>query len=393
MPFYIKNITRCSLCGALIANFRESLLLPYIADEDSPLASFMRSYVHRKCFDAWEEHGDFVQSSFELEERGIRGNHYEKVILYDRYCIIDYKKQEDTYHIRDCYSRYEMRITIGEGIKLGAFFEKVNTDDHAQLEIGKMIFTVKDKEVLVAHYDKDGMKDEIVMPHSRINDYIFVFNYIKRYDDKHDLLYYYHEEGYEGYDLSEVQLLEEKDADRVEGLKVLLSCHDRYIAYQAMLILVSWAKPEGFETLDRFINEKWTEKEEFEPHRLYGEDNAYDVIANALHIATFNGKSEQEVYPYIKQFLNLYGEVFFESDLKNFLLKTDCSPIFREIEQAMKSALQNERYYQASQLFPVLVHYDRNTFNEYKDVFTPLIRLDNRIAYNREEAGKIWEKN
>jgi hypothetical protein len=139
-------------------------------------------------------------------------------------------------------------------------------------------------------------------------------------------LYYYNEEGYEGYDLGEVQLLEQKSADRVEGLKGLLHSHDRYIAYQAMLILVSWNLPEGFEFLNRFIAERWEDKGDFEPHRIYGEDNVYDVVANALHIATLNGKNKQDLYPYIKWFLSVYGEHFFESNLKEFLLKTDCSP-------------------------------------------------------------------
>ncbi|MEJ5102672.1 hypothetical protein [Chryseobacterium sp. MYb328] len=207
------------------------------------------------------------------------------------------------------------------------------------------------------------------------------------------LLYYYNAEGEEGYDLREVQLLEKKDPERVEELKWLLHHDYQYIAYQAMLILLAWPIPEGFETLDRFINEKWADKEEFEPHRLHGEDNVYDVIADALHIATLNGKSEQELYPYIRKFLNSYGDQFFESDLKNFLLKKNCRPLLKEIEEAIQNALQNERYYQASQLFPVLVHYDRNTFNEYKDVFISLITLDNRITYNMEEAGKIGKKD
>ncbi|WP_312296760.1 hypothetical protein [Chryseobacterium sp.] len=58
----------------------------------------------------------------------------------------------------------------------------------------------------------------------------------------------------------------------------------------------------------------------------------------------------------------------------------------------MNNTLQNKRYYQASQLFPVLVHYEKSIFDEYKDIFTPLIHLDNRITYNIEEAGKIREK-
>ncbi|MCS3870518.1 hypothetical protein J3D55_003434 [Chryseobacterium ginsenosidimutans] len=204
----------------------------------------------------------------------------------------------------------------------------------------------------------------------------------------HKLLYHYHEEGQEGHDLNEVQLLEKIDSDRVEKLKLLLHNDDQYIAYQAMLILLAWSIPEGFEQLDRFITEKWDEKENFEPHRIYNEDNVYDVISNALYIATLNGKNEQELYPYIKQFLNLYGDNFFESNLKNFLLKKNCRPLLKEIEQAIESALNNKRYYQASQLFPVIVYYDKSTFHTYLDIFSDLISLDNRIAENIEEAKK-----
>lgn len=202
----------------------------------------------------------------------------------------------------------------------------------------------------------------------------------------HELLYHYNEEGQEGYDLNEVQLLEERNAERTEKLKLLLHNEDRYIAYQAMLILLAWAEPEGFKQLDRFISEKWNEKETFEPHRIHGEDNVYDVIANALYIAALNGKPEQELYPYIKHFLEIYGTQFFESGLKEFLLKRNCTLLLSDIEQAMKDALENKRYYQASQLFPVLVHYDKDNFKKYIDTFTSLIKEDQRIEYNIEEA-------
>ncbi|MBL1220379.1 hypothetical protein JET18_05985 [Chryseobacterium sp. L7] len=207
-------------------------------------------------------------------------------------------------------------------------------------------------------------------------------------NELHELLYYYNEEGYEGHGLNEVQLLEKKDFDRVEKLKHLLHHEDRYMAYQAMLILLAWSIPEGFELLDRFIAEKWDEKESFEPHRLHHQDNVYDIITNALYISTFNGKSEQELFPYIKQLLLLYGDRFFESNLTDFLLKKDCGPLLREIEEAMRTALENQRYYQASQLFPVLVHYDKSRFNVYRDIFRTLISKDNRIAYNMDEAEK-----
>lgn len=201
----------------------------------------------------------------------------------------------------------------------------------------------------------------------------------------HELLYHYNEEGY---DLSEVQLLEKTDFDRVEKLKLLLHNDNQYIAYQVMLILLAWSIPEGFDLLDRFIAEKWDEKENFEPHRLYNEDNVYDVITNALCIATLKGKTEQELYPYIKHFLDIYGDKFFESNLKDFLLKKNCLLLLKEIEQAIQSALKNKRYYQASQLFPVIVHYDKGSFNKYIDIFNDLISQDDRIVYNIEEAEK-----
>lgn len=204
----------------------------------------------------------------------------------------------------------------------------------------------------------------------------------------YNLLYHYNEEENEGYDLNEIQLLGKINLERVEKLKLLFHNDNQYIAYQAMLILLAWAIPEGFKQLDRFISEKWDEKENFESHRIHGEDNVYDVIAYALYISTLNGKTEEELYLYIKYFLSIYGDKFFESNLKDFLLKKNCRPLLKEIEQVIQSALQNKRYYQASQLFPVIVHYDKNNFNKYIDVFKALINQDGRIAYNIEEAEK-----
>ncbi|WP_332452567.1 hypothetical protein [Chryseobacterium aquaticum] len=204
----------------------------------------------------------------------------------------------------------------------------------------------------------------------------------------HELLYHYNEEGHEGYDLNEVQLIGKIDFDRVEKLKLLLHNDNQYIAYQAMIILLAWAIPEGFQQLDKFISEKWDEKENFEPHRIHSEDNVYDVISNALYISTLNGKSIEELYTHIKHFLSIYGDKFFESNLKEFLLKKNCRPLLKEIEQAIQDAMQNRKYYQASQLFPVIVHYDKNSFDKYRDIFNDVISQDDRIAYNIEEAEK-----
>ncbi|RTZ49415.1 hypothetical protein EJ377_01820 [Chryseobacterium arthrosphaerae] len=50
-----------------------------------------------------------------------------------------------------------------------------------------------------------------------------------------ELLYHYNEEGNEGYDLNEVQLLEKIDPDRVEKLKLLLHNDDHILLIRPCL--------------------------------------------------------------------------------------------------------------------------------------------------------------
>jgi len=179
MSFYIEKTTKCLLCAALIDNFKESVLLPHIiADQSSPLNYYVKNYVHRKCFDTWSKHDEFVQSSFNLGERMIQGGCYENVILYDKYFIIDYKKQENVYHIRDFYSIFEININIEQAKKAYNFFEKACVGDNAKLEFGNIVFNVKNRDVLVTDYDSSKINDEITIPHSRINDYIAALKYI-----------------------------------------------------------------------------------------------------------------------------------------------------------------------------------------------------------------------
>jgi hypothetical protein len=184
MSFYIEKTTKCLICGEVIDSFKEAVLLPYImADQNSPLTYFVKNYVHRQCFDTWNKHYEFVQSSFKLGERMIQEGYYKNVILYDKYFIIDYKKQEDFYHIRDFYSIFELNINIEQANKARIFFEKACTEDHINLEFENTVFNVKNKDVLVIDYSEGKVNDEITIPHSRINDYITALNYILQHSE------------------------------------------------------------------------------------------------------------------------------------------------------------------------------------------------------------------
>lgn len=204
----------------------------------------------------------------------------------------------------------------------------------------------------------------------------------------YDILYkYIDEDGNIGEDLYEVQLMEDISVERTQKLIVLVSQQNEFIAYQAMLILLAWGVDEGFDKLDKFMAEN--SHEEFEPHRIHGEDNAYDVVSHALYISTYNTGDEGKIIPYLKKILAAYGDKFFEGKLKYVLLNMDKANILLpRIKDAIKSALDNKRYYQASQLLPVIAKLAKASADKYTDTFTALIQEDNRIEYNLEEMKK-----
>ncbi|QCE42989.1 hypothetical protein [Psychroserpens sp. NJDZ02] len=190
----------------------------------------------------------------------------------------------------------------------------------------------------------------------------------------HDTLYTYtDEDGNQGEDLREVQLLESFSQERIEKLTNLTNLtnnEDRYIAYQAMLILLSWGIDVGFK----------------KPHRIYGEDNVYDVISDALYISTYNTNDEDKIVPYIKIMLAMYGNKFFESRLKYVLLKLqNTSVLIPNIKKAIETAIANERYYQASQLLPVIAKYEEEALDQYVKEFSFFTKYDNRISHNLKE--------
>ncbi|WP_332452566.1 hypothetical protein [Chryseobacterium aquaticum] len=188
MSFYIEKTTKCPICEKVIDSFKESVLLPYIlSDQNSTFTYFVKSYVHRNCFDNWNKHNDFVQSSFGLGEKMIQDGYYENAILHDKYFIIDYKKQENFYQIIDFYSIFEMNINIEQAKKVYDFLEKRLKGDNTLLKFGNLVFNKKNRNVMVTDYDGDKINDEVTIPQSRINDYITALNYILQHSEQKNI--------------------------------------------------------------------------------------------------------------------------------------------------------------------------------------------------------------
>ncbi len=209
--------------------------------------------------------------------------------------------------------------------------------------------------------------------------------------ETYDLLYYYKDDeiSEEGYNLSEVQLLE-VDVERAKKLIKLLENSDLFIVYQTCLILIAWGYKEAFEKFNQFITNRWDKKTEFSPHRINGEDNVYDEFSYAFLISTYNNTSQVQLIPYFSKILELYGVCFFESKLKEVLLKLNfvATSLLFNIKKGITLAINNKRYYQASQLLPVISKYDKPVLNEYIEIFKGIEGEDVRIKFNLEEATK-----
>jgi len=185
--------------------------------------------------------------------------------------------------------------------------------------------------------------------------------------------------------LDEVQLLDPIPASRIPELVPLLASTDLYLAYQAGLVLAAWGIKEGVDYLRHLVEIRIDRLVELEPHRLTGEDNVYDVLAEALRVAVLSGYDEHAIAAILQRILALYGDCYFESKLKNTLLRLNMVVLLPAIKQAMTSALEHGRYYQASQLLPVLAKYDGDYALSQVNVFELLVVKDERIAHNLTE--------
>lgn len=185
--------------------------------------------------------------------------------------------------------------------------------------------------------------------------------------------------------LDEVQLLDPVPTGRIPALLPLLTTDDPYLAYQAGLVLAAWGVEAGVAYLRHLVDIRIDQTTELAPSRLTGEDNVYDVIGEALGLAVLSGYDEHAITTGLASVLGLYGECFFEGKLKNILLQLDLPNVLPAVKQAVQLALEHGRYYQASQLLPVLAKYDRPYALSQTALFEGLTAQDPRIAYNLAE--------
>ena len=149
-------------------------------------------------------------------------------------------------------------------------------------------------------------------------------------------------------------------SERIPRLRLLLQSPDIDVVVEATLILVTWGDAVGLNSLENLVDRRVHTLGEFYPHRIYGYDNIYDVLSDAL--GDFRGRSDEfreQRQRLFEKLLQLYGPFDFEGDLKFALLKCDFPELERAIEGAIARALQVGKPYLASQLLPPLARFNQ----------------------------------
>ena len=173
--------------------------------------------------------------------------------------------------------------------------------------------------------------------------------------------------------LDEVQLLDPIPTERIPALQNLFNDEDLFLAYQATLIITAWGNVSGLKKAEDFIDNRIDEKIEIAPNRIYGYDNVYDELAEAVGLFALSSKGfVDERKRIFKKLLKLYGEMYFENKLKYALLKSNFTDLLPDVEEATERAFQTKKFYLSSNLLPILGKWNSPEFYEWMKIFAKM---------------------
>lgn len=201
--------------------------------------------------------------------------------------------------------------------------------------------------------------------------------------------------------LPEVQLMEDPPVERFTILREATQLADVDLVYKAAMVLAAWGDDVGLATIEHLIDERIHEKYLLVPHRIYGYDNIYDELAEAVHLFGSLGagstehRREQAIRVY-RKLLELYGPCNYESTLKSALKRSDLSELAADVEAAIKRALSLRKCYLASQLLPCLARWKPAATMDLIPVFlqqepeapNPIINVAEALRHISSERSK-----
>lgn len=165
----------------------------------------------------------------------------------------------------------------------------------------------------------------------------------------------YDDETGKAADIEVVQALDPIPLERIPRLRMLLSHEDLFVVFQAAKVLTAWADPVGLNALEALIDQRVHRVMEFSPHRIYGYDNVYDELAEALD--GYRTRSHEEAAQrrrIFEKLLELYGPCDYQGQLKKALMAQEFPELQVAIEAAIGRAKGCGKAYLASQLLSPL---------------------------------------
>ena len=199
----------------------------------------------------------------------------------------------------------------------------------------------------------------------------------------------YADEHGEEVGLSEVQMLEPIPEDRLRDTEALLRHDDLFVCFQAALVLTAWGKDSGLGAIETFIRQEGRDGQNLSPHRIHGQDNRFDDMADAIRVYVMSEGDRPHAVEALRGLLKLYPRHFFESSLKWTLKGFTADNLGGDIRHAIEECRANGRPYQASQLLPVLAKADPEACwqllplfaNEPAQVPDPAVNVAEALAY------------
>ncbi|PRC90656.1 hypothetical protein [Solimicrobium silvestre] len=158
--------------------------------------------------------------------------------------------------------------------------------------------------------------------------------------------------------LDEVQLLDDYPQTRIRDLSALLNDSNLFIRYQAILILTAWGLEVGIDNAENMIVAGVADDLNLSPNRINGKDNRFDDLAEAIHLYVLSGGSGVRACKAFCALLKSYPIYYFESKFKRALLKHATPEMIGEIKDSILKCLKAGKFYQASQLLPILAKLD-----------------------------------
>jgi hypothetical protein len=169
----------------------------------------------------------------------------------------------------------------------------------------------------------------------------------------------------------QVCLMEPTPIERIPAVLALLEKGDDYVRWRSAAVLCAWGQKVGFDYLMALAVNGAPESLAV-PHRIHGEDNFYDQLAQDIHFYGLETDNEDEIKKGLQVLLGRYSNNFFEGYLKMALLRRAAPDLLEATCQALEAAWAAGHQYQASQLLPVIYKTDEGLGKTYLARFEKL---------------------